>query len=213
MSTVFAAIGLAATLLVPPAAPVAEAPDASAAQPTPTIEVVTINGSGCPVGSVDGPRISSSGDRVQIDFESSGAATFSASTGPRSEAADFRKNCQLAVQVNVPDGYTYAVERIRMRGDANLKRGATGLVGVSAYFQGMSETASASQELEGPMRSSWRAWLAFDDPAYAPCDAGRYLNINSDVRVSAGTSSSSVNNSVTADLSFALELDVRRCTD
>lgn len=212
MSTVFAAIGLAATLLVPPAAPVAEAPDATAAQPSaPTIEVVTINGSGCPAGSVEAPRITSSGDRVQISFEPSGDNTFSASTGPRAEATDFRKNCQIGIQVDVPRGYTYAVERVRMRGTASLRSGATGVIGLNTYFQGMSATATATEELDGPLRSSWRTWLVPDDVEYAPCGEERNLNLNADVRVMAGTSSSSANSSVTADLDFTVDFDLRRC--
>ena len=70
-----------------------------------------------------------------------------ATTWPRSASAreptDFRKNCQLNLRVNVPQGFTYGIAQADYRGFAHLERGAYAIQKANYYFQGMSQNDSA----------------------------------------------------------------------
>ncbi|MET1072355.1 MAG: DUF4360 domain-containing protein, partial [Umezawaea sp.] len=68
-----------------------------------TIEVVTVLGSGCPAGTA-AVAVSPDNKAFTVTY-----SRFTAQVGPDSKPIDFRKNCQLALNVRVPQGYTYAI--------------------------------------------------------------------------------------------------------
>ncbi|GAA0472897.1 DUF4360 domain-containing protein [Streptomyces sp. NPDC046215] len=158
------------------------------------IDVVAVNGSGCPAGTA---AVAVAHDNTAFTVSYS---RYLAQVGLGAKPTDFRKNCQLGLNVHVPQGYTYAIARADYRGFAHLERGATGLQRAGYYFQGMSHTATASHRFAGPVSDNWQTSDVTDVEAlvFAPCGAQRILNINSELRVGAGTSDPSTTNSFMA---------------
>jgi hypothetical protein len=172
------AVGLAAVMLAGPAqadTAAAEAPGGRI-----TIDVATVNGSGCPKGSAD---VAVNGDNTAFTVTYS---RFLAEAGGGTDIVDSRKNCQLNLEVNVPAGFTYAIARADYRGFGHLQRGADGMQQASYYFSGDSATVSSSHELDGPYSGNWQFTDQAADLVYQPCGAQRNLNINAELRVSAG---------------------------
>lgn len=146
-------------------------------------EFVNLNGSGCPQGSAS---ITTSPDGKSNRVVLKGLRATVGNASP----ADRRKNCQMAVKVGVPAGYTYALRRVTYRGHAVLAAGAKATIRTSQYFQGASQTGSSRTKFNGPL-DSWYQVRHDTEPAdlvFAPCGEERYLNINSESRVDGGTS-------------------------
>ncbi|GAB3492959.1 DUF4360 domain-containing protein [Amycolatopsis cihanbeyliensis] len=148
------------------------------------IDVVTVNGSGCPPGSA-AIAVSSDNKAFTVTY-----SEYLAQVGVGAKPTDFRKNCQLNLVVHVPQGFTYAIAQADYRGFAHLEEGATGLEKASYYFQGMSPTMPISHTLEGPHSDNWQNTDEVDiaQLVYAPCGEERNFNINTELRVSAGSS-------------------------
>jgi hypothetical protein len=149
-----------------------------------TIDVVTVNGSGCPDNSA---AVAVSPDNTAFTVTYS---QYLAQVGLGAAPTDWRKNCQVNLRVNVPSGFTYAVAQADYRGFAHLEPGATGLQRANYYFQGMSPTAYINHPFTGPISDDWQNTDTTDVAAlvYAPCGERRNFNINTELRVGAGTS-------------------------
>ncbi|MFD6231382.1 DUF4360 domain-containing protein [Streptomyces sp. NPDC060232] len=150
-----------------------------------TVDVVGVNGSGCPQGTAS---VAAASDNTSFTVTYS---DYMAQTGAGSGGTDFRKNCQLALQIHVPHGFTYAIARADYRGFAHLQRGAYGQERANYYFQGMAQTTRRTHQFNGPYSDNWQAsdQTEYTDLVWAPCGEQRNLNVNSELRVYAGTSS------------------------
>jgi hypothetical protein len=159
------------------------------------INVATVNGSGCPQGTT---AVAVSEDNTAFTVTYS---AYLAQVGGNSDPTAFRKNCQLNLVVHVPQGFTYAIASVDYRGFASLQRGASGAQKASYYFQGSSSTASKSHPFNGPYDDNWQATDSTDwaQLVWAPCGVQRNFNINTELRVAAGTSSSSAVSFMTMD--------------
>jgi hypothetical protein len=113
-----------------------------------------------------------------------------AQVGKGAKPVDFRKNCQLGLRVNVPQGYTYAVVTADYRGFASLERGASATQKSSYYFQGASGTYRRNHQLRGPYQGDWQATdhTPIEALVFAPCGTQRNFNINTEVLVDEGSS-------------------------
>ncbi|GAA3373456.1 MULTISPECIES: DUF4360 domain-containing protein [Streptomyces] len=186
LRTVFTA-GAAAAL-----AAAALAPSAGAAPALPfpappgqiTVDVVQVNGSGCRPGTAN---VAVSPDNTAFTVTYS---EYLAQVGKDAKATDFRKNCQLGLSVNVPQGYTYAIAKADYRGFASLAQGASATQNASYYFQGMQQTAYRSHTLNGPTEGNWQVSdsVPVEALVFHPCGAKRNLNINTELRAQAGSS-------------------------
>ncbi|MBF6052980.1 hypothetical protein AF335_20510 [Streptomyces eurocidicus] len=158
------------------------------------IDVVSVNGSGCPTGTA---HVAVSPDNTAFTVSYS---NYIAQVGIGSKPTDARKNCQLSLNVHVPQGFTYAIAKADYRGFAHLEKGATALQRATYYFQGMSQTAYMNHPFTGPLNDGWQTSdsTEIDALIYAPCGAARYFNINTELRVDAGTSDPARTNSFMA---------------
>ncbi|MFI9202238.1 DUF4360 domain-containing protein [Streptomyces sp. NPDC053048] len=158
------------------------------------IDVVAVNGSGCPAGTA---AVAVAADNTAFTVSYS---NYLAQVGAGSGPTDFRKNCQLGLNVHVPQGYTYAIARADYRGFAHLAPGATGMERASYYFQGSANTTTVSHRFTGPMSDNWQTSDITDVNAlvFAPCGSQRILNVNTELRVGAGTSDPTTTNSFMA---------------
>ncbi|WP_329350993.1 DUF4360 domain-containing protein [Streptomyces sp. NBC_01261] len=159
------------------------------------INVATVNGSGCPQGTT---AVAVSEDNTAFTVTYS---AYLAQVGGNSDPTAFRKNCQLNLVVHVPQGFTYAIASADYRGFASLQRGASGAQKASYYFQGSSNTASKNHPFNGPYDDNWQANDTTDvaQLVWAPCGVQRNFNINTELRVSAGSSSASAVSFMTMD--------------
>ncbi|WP_221322427.1 DUF4360 domain-containing protein [Actinoplanes sp. L3-i22] len=177
--------GAAALAAVAIAAPAQAGPRP---EPTPdqrmTIRVVNANGSGCPDGTT---KIAVSPDNTAFTLTYS---DYTAQVGPKATPLDFRKNCQLALDVKVPTGFTFAIASADYRGYASLARGAWAQESANYYFQGHSRTTRFEHTLKGPFDDDWQRGdrVGIASLSYLPCGERRFLNINTDLRVNRGSS-------------------------
>ncbi|MCF6521516.1 DUF4360 domain-containing protein [Streptomyces sp. JJ36] len=150
------------------------------------IGIETVNGSGCPRGTA---AVAVAHDNTAFTVTYS---DYLARVGAGAEPTEMRKNCQLNLDVHVPQGFTYAVASVDYRGFAHLQQGAHGLQKASYYFQGSSETATQSHAFQGPYSDNWQTRDSTDYSAliWAPCGEDKNVNVNSELRVHAGTSDS-----------------------
>ncbi|OEJ26359.1 hypothetical protein AS594_19550 [Streptomyces agglomeratus] len=155
------------------------------------IEIATVNGSGCRQGTA---AVAVSQDNTAFTVTYS---DYLAQVGLGAKPTDFRKNCQLNLIVHVPHGFTYAVASADYRGYARLQAGATAIQKASYYFQGSPDTASRTHPHTGPYDNNWQATDETDwgQLVWAPCGVKRNFNINTELRVSAGTSDPAKTNS------------------
>lgn len=148
------------------------------------IELVAMAGSGCKPGSTD---VAVSPDNTAFTVIYS---EYLAQAGPGIPLIEGRKNCQINVLVNVPAGFTFAISKVDYRGYAFLQPGASAMQRANYYFQGMTQGVFETHRLAAPMDDNW---IISDEVPVAslvwhPCGDQRNLNINTELRVSAGTS-------------------------
>ncbi|MZE76413.1 DUF4360 domain-containing protein [Streptomyces sp. SID5475] len=148
------------------------------------ITVATVNGSGCPAGTA---AVAVSEDNTAFTVTYS---EYLAQVGVGAKPTDFRKNCQLNLAMKVPQGFTYAIAKVDYRGYAYLEDGANALQKASYYFQGASNTDARQEQFVGPFDDNWQVTHTTELPAlvWAPCGEIRNFNINTELRVNAGTS-------------------------
>ena len=149
-----------------------------------TIDVATVNGSGCPAGTA---AVATAADNTAFTVTYS---SFLAQTGAGAAPADFRKNCQLVLRVHYPQGFTFGIAQADYRGFGHIAAGARGVERANYYFSGHSHTARKTHTFPGPMSDNWQATdrAEVGSIVYAPCGEQRLFNINTELRVLAGTS-------------------------
>ena len=149
-----------------------------------TLDVQTVNGSGCPAGTASVSMLSdNTGFRITY-------TDYLAQDGGAAKATDVRKNCQINLLVYIPQGFTFAIARADYWGRTHLESGATALARSNYYFQGSSDNTYVDHAFSGPFDGAWRASdiTATADLVYAPCGVVRSLNINTELRVAAAAS-------------------------
>ncbi|QFZ19324.1 DUF4360 domain-containing protein [Saccharothrix syringae] len=206
MLTAVAAAVLAVSAISPAAGPAAE----DAPPDYVTIEVVTVNGSGCPAGTA---AVAAAPDRTAFTVTYS---SFLAQAGGESDPTDFRKNCQLALELTYPQGFTFGIAQADYRGFAHLQQGATGVEQGNYYFQGTSPTARKQHSFGGPFSDNWQATdtTEWGSIVYAPCGERRLFNLNTELRVNAGSSrgtSFMVMDSTDSNVSTEYHFSWKRC--
>ncbi|MBA3489680.1 MAG: DUF4360 domain-containing protein [Longispora sp.] len=150
------------------------------------IEVVKVAGSGCPAHTT-AVAISPDNSAFTLTY-----SKYLAQVGNGAPAVESRKNCHLDLRVNVPQGYTYAITGTDYRGFASLQTGAVGIHEASYFFQGGPPPAAKITSFRGAYNDNWQVSHQVDIDAlvYAPCGEQRNFNINTQLRVMAGSSDS-----------------------
>ncbi|MFD5825715.1 DUF4360 domain-containing protein [Lentzea sp. NPDC060358] len=187
MLNAVAAALLTSAIIVPPGG----APNETPPPDHITIDIVTVNGSGCPAGTA-AVAVSEDNKAFTVTY-----SDYLAQVGVGAPATAFRKNCQLNLRVNVPQGFTYGIAQADYRGFAHLERGAYAIQKANYYFQGMSQNDSAQHRYNGPHSDDWQATDTTEVAAivYSPCGEKRNFNINTELRVYPGTSNTATTTS------------------
>jgi len=161
-------------------------------------KVLAANGSGCPQGSAT--ITATTADSLTLSFPGYGAKR-----GGAASIAETRRNCVLVLDVSVPAGYTYALTSASLSGSANLAAGTTGRAITSYYFAGSADDAVTTQALAS---GQWSTPGTFDSAVYAPCNAQRFLSVNTSVVLSGANTAES---SISVDPSTTLKLSLHQC--
>lgn len=154
-----------------------------------TIDVVNANGSGCPLNSEDAAVVAVSPDSTAFTVTYS---KYMAQVGPDVDVTEARKNCQLGLNVHIPQGFTYAIAEANYRGFGILAKGASASERASYYFQGDRQTTRITHTFKGPLESDWQTTdkVGIAALVYRECGEERNLNLNTELRVSKGSSDS-----------------------
>lgn len=166
-------------------------------EPTPppaskiNIDLVNLNGSGCKAGTT-AVTISPDNSAFTVTY-----SDYLAQVGVGAKPTDSRKNCQMAVQVHVPQGFTFAIAKTDNRGYMNLAKGASAIEKTSYYFQGMSQGAWAQRTWNGPYDDNWQTTdeVPVTAMVFSPCGEKRYLMVNTELRANPGSSDVTKTNS------------------
>jgi hypothetical protein len=170
LSVCLATLGLAQSASAQPAP---EAPDSV------EIHGLAFTGTGCPDGSVSGLV---SGDRKALTVIFS---SFIAQGAPSVAPNEARKFCQLAIDLNFPPGWSFAIMTADYRGFAELEKGVVGTQSSLYYFQGNMGPRFRTQIL-GPFSDNYfrRDMLGQQATVWSPCGESRALNIKTEASVS-----------------------------
>lgn len=173
------------------------------------IQNIAYAGSGCPAGSVS-ELMAPDAKAFSLLFDS-----YVAEAGPGIPLSQNRKNCQVAVDLRFPAGWSFTVFEVDYRGYAKLDRGATGTQKTSYYFQGSGTTANLASDYYGPFDNDYhiRDTLGLSATVWSPCGAVRALNMNTQVRVSAPSSRRALMtvDSIDGQLTHIYKLQWRQC--
>ena len=150
------------------------------APPYVRVRNISYAGTGCPAGSV-AENVSPDRQAFTVLFDQ-----YQASTGPGVPFTEKRKNCQVNVDLDFPQGWSFSLFTVDTRGYVALDPGVNGLQQSSYYFQGQMGTARLATPMYGPLDQDYevRDTLGVQSLVWSPCGAQRALNINTEVRVS-----------------------------
>lgn len=160
-------------LLIPSAAQA----HARLADPVVTLQVMAVNGSGCPADS-----------SVTTDVPDKTA--FSVSFSQFKATGGTYKNCNVTIKVGIPAGWTYSVYEVINRGYGVLDKGASGRMMMNSWFTGFPWTLRADQTFNGPYDDFWQTDSSASAMAFAPCNASTNLILNNTLRVAGPATSS-----------------------
>jgi Domain of unknown function (DUF4360) len=148
-----------------------------------TVDVLTVNGSGCPSGTAD---VTANRDNTGFTVKYS---SFTARAGGTVQDVDSRKNCQITVLLHIPQGFTFAIADAQYSGTAHLEEGATALQRTNYYLQGSPDNHYADHTFAGPLRSRWATADITPVAAlvFAPCGKATVANLDTELRVDEGT--------------------------
>ncbi|MFI0484050.1 DUF4360 domain-containing protein [Actinomadura sp. 9N215] len=175
-----AALGLTAASVSPAAA---SSPLLTRGPDGVTIEIATVNGSGCPLGTT-AVAISDDKEAFTVTY-----SDYLAKAGGDSTSTDGRKNCQISMKVHVPQGFTYAIAQTDYRGYAFLEKGAKAIQKASYYFQGNSPTGTVTNNIPGAYDNNWQFTdkIPVGAMVWKKCGEERNFNINTELRATVGT--------------------------
>ena len=183
--------GMVLSLLVPIASAQSAPPEATQVERPPPgsidIRLVTVNGSGCPDATGAAVAVAPDHTAFTVTYRSH---RYLARVGVGAGPTERRKNCQLSIQFHIPHGFTYAIAKADYRGYAHLAKGASGQQRANYYFQGSSQTVHYSHTFDGPRDGIFQTTdvVPVTTLVWAPCGARHNFNVNTELRVNAGSS-------------------------
>jgi hypothetical protein len=146
-------------------------------------DVVTTSGSGCMAGTT----VDLAPDNLSLRVTYS---RYAAQVGGSAKPTDIRKNCQLAVRIQIPREFTYAIEKVEYQGSADVASGATAAMRANFYRSGAPTRPWLTRTFRGPFQGPWEA---IDSPlpealVWVSCGATVLHDLNTELRVTKGTS-------------------------
>jgi hypothetical protein len=144
-----------------------------------SIRQITVNGSGCPQGSV-AAAISDDLSSFTLLF-----SEFIASSGPNVAAPENRKNCQINIDIRYPQGWSYSVATIDYRGFVGIPAGVTAIQRSTYYFSGSTQQSSVQSRWVGPRSEDYlvRNQVPISQIVWSRCGRTERGNVNTQIRL------------------------------
>ncbi len=143
------------------------------------INSIAVKGSGC--------RANSFISNVAEDHLSFSLTFFEniAEAGPGFELKDGLKNCQITLNLSIPDGWRFAVAGFDYRGYIKLDEGIEALHTTKYYIQGDGAETSVTNSKKGPEDNAfhYQQQVKVADRVWSLCEKERAMNINMTMRV------------------------------
>jgi hypothetical protein len=135
-------------------------------------------GSGCPAGSAS-VTLAPDQKSLSILFDS-----YITEAGGVTRRRLDRKSCNIAIPVQVPQGYSVSVFQVDYRGFNSLPRGARSVFNVEYFFAG-SQGPRQTKTFSGPTDQNYQLsdLLSASALVWTPCGASTNLRINSSMMV------------------------------
>lgn len=144
-----------------------------------TIRKISYNGSGCPQGTV-AENISPDKEAFTLTF-----SEYIAEAAPDILLSDGRKNCQLTIDLDIPQGWQFSIASFDYRGWLSVDRGIQAEHKTSYYFQGSGLTGRFSERIKGPVSKDYqfREAVGIRSEVWSACGVQRALNVNTAISV------------------------------
>lgn len=174
---VFAGLAAASPVKSPPLAPPVIGPTPSGHEVE--IRSISFAGTGCPAGTVAG-QLSSDLTTMTLLF-----SQYTAQAGSGIPPTEYRKNCQLNVKIQYPQGWQFSIFKADYRGYAFIPDGGKGTCKATYYFSGQTQQVSSTMVIDGPYSDNYLKTdeLPIESTVWSPCGREGLLNINSEVRI------------------------------
>ena len=144
-----------------------------------TINSMSHGGTGCPQGTV-GNLISDDRKAFTLIYDQ-----FIAEVGPGVSLRERRKSCQLTIDFDYPEGWTYTLIDLDSRGFAYLEDPVSALQKTTYYFMGETNDIAFQTEFDGPFEENYHYTDSMlIDAIWAPCGERKPLNVKSEIRLS-----------------------------
>jgi hypothetical protein len=108
-----------------------------------------------------------------------------AETRPGLKPNEGRKNCQITVNLSIPEGWRFAVAGFDYRGYIKLDEGIEALHSTKYYVQGDERETVVSNSKKGPEDNAffYQQQVKIADKVWSFCGKERAMNINMAMRV------------------------------
>nr|BFD31508.1 DUF4360 domain-containing protein [Pigmentibacter ruber] len=99
-----------------------------------------------------------------------------------------RKNCQILINFQFPQGWSYSIARMDYRGFYNLSAGTYGSQQALYYFQGNLQQARLNTVFRGPTSGDYTIsdTLGINNLVWSPCGSLSGLNVNTSLIAQVG---------------------------
>jgi hypothetical protein len=169
-----------------------------------TIEGVEYHGTGCEGGSA---VTAVSPDNLAV---TSTFSDFVASTGDGTTPDDASRNCLLMMKIDVPQGWSYSLESVDIRGFANLPAGVTATRKSLYLISGSAVHTTPTARFKGQISNDYNdADVSPEKPGeWSPCGGGQMLWIGTQIEIAGKNRDAGAVLSID---SIDTELQWRRC--
>ncbi len=167
-------------------------------------------GTGCPAGSA-AVALSPDQKELSVLFDS-----YTLQAGGSSPSTIDRKNCQLAIPVRVPQGYSVSFFQVDYRGFNSLPRNAYSKLDVTYFFAGSRGVRAPTKMFRGPLEGNYLTTdnLLAEAVVWSRCGDDTILRLNTAMFLSNNTSRDALSTVDSIDLSSGLiyKIQWRRCS-
>jgi hypothetical protein len=106
---------------------------------------------------------------------------FQVQKGPGVSVRSLRKDCTIAADLFIPNGYRFTLTQVHYEGYANIPRSSTGILKTEYFFPFFSNRVGTSKVLTGPFIGDYSKedTLGLLSTVWSPCGATIPLNMKS----------------------------------
>jgi hypothetical protein len=142
--------------------------------------VTSIGGSGCPQGTASA-SLSADQQSLNVSF-----SKFSASMGPGIPLTKARVACSIALDINVPQGFTFAISKVTNRGFVNIPSGVSAKVTSEFHMQGNPEEVAKSTTFTGAAKKEFLVTNSFNIQSinFSKCGIQRNAIVDTNLQLS-----------------------------